>query len=208
VRSRPGLGSSFVLWLPSADAAQAAAASEAAPAALPPEQDPQRALVEVSDEEGAGIGRIADALATEVERIVSMFSARLRVDPGTPSAHGAPDTEVQNHTVTFLADLAACLRVVGRDGDAAELLLRDGSAIQRLIARRHGRQRRKIGWAEEEIRREYAVLTEEVRGAVERRTARAGSRGEVERALAVLAHFLGEAERESLEAYREAGNGE
>ena len=39
--------------------------------------------------------------------------------------------------MTFVADLAQCLAVIGRDGEEAEAMLRDGSEIQHLIALRH-----------------------------------------------------------------------
>ncbi|MFL5581940.1 MAG: PAS domain-containing sensor histidine kinase [Gemmatimonadaceae bacterium] len=205
VRSQPGLGSAFVVWLPGADPREAVARRAAAPPpapALPPAKEPTRAMAELGRDEGAAFNEIADALATEIERVMAMYVARLRADPETPSAHGLHDAQIQDHGVTFVADLASCLRVIGQDGEAAEMMLRDGSAIQRLIAHRHGAQRAMLGWAEEEMRREYVILREEIRIAVERRVTRTSSLSEVERALAVLAHFLAQAEEESVAAFR------
>jgi hypothetical protein len=45
--------------------------------------------------------------------------------------------------------------------DRAPLIV-DGTAIQRLIAERHGAQRYRLGWSEDELRRELATLLAEV----------------------------------------------
>jgi hypothetical protein len=96
--------------------------------------------------------------------------------------------------------------VAGEDGPAAEEMLRDGSTIQQLIARRHGAQRRALGWGEAELRREYRILREELHAAIGRQVGR-GSDGDAERALAVINHFLGAAEGASMEGFQEDGEG-
>jgi hypothetical protein len=55
---------------------------------------------------------------------------------------------------------------IAEDGPQTAEMLRDGSEIQRLIAVRHGAQRARLGWAEAEMRREWALLGEEIAAAV------------------------------------------
>ncbi|HVE79835.1 MAG TPA: PAS domain-containing protein [Gemmatimonadaceae bacterium] len=208
VTSQAGLGSSFVLWLPAGDAGAVPEGRELREEAAPvtvAAQAPEDALAEVGPAGAAGLREIADALLTELERVLATWVARLRADPGTPSARGLSDSEIEDHSVTFLADLAQGLTVVGQDGPEAVQMLRDGSAIQRLIARRHGVQRARLGWRESEVRREYELLREELHAAVRRRISRGGAR-EVERALEMINHFLDQAERESIGAFRAGGD--
>ena len=197
VRSQPGLGSSFVLWLPAADAAQVARAkaerarAEGAEGAAP-------TLAAARD--AAGLHAVADALLGDTERVLARYVAALRSDAGTPSAHGLGDAQLLDHTVTFLADLAQALTVIGDDGPDAAQMLRDGSTIQQLIAARHGAQRARLGWSEAEVRRDYEVLRDAVHAAV-RRLAPAAP--DVERALGIVDRFLARAVDESLRAFRQ-----
>jgi PAS domain S-box-containing protein len=206
VKSQPGMGSSFTLWLPATDtrAARAAPESDGRAGAAPATDAvaaPEAVIADAGRHGAEGLREIADALLTEIERVLTTFVARLRADPGTTSARVLNDSEAEDHSVTFIADLAQCLTVVGQDGPAAVQMLRDGSTIQRLIARRHGVQRARLGWREEELRREHEILRDELHSAVRRRISRGGA-GEVERALGIIDHFLDQAERVSIDAFR------
>ena len=155
VRSQPGMGSVFFLWLP-------AAAEEAIDSTL--------SRSGVMDTPGPRLLQdVRDAILVELERTLHVYVARLRSDPGTPSAHSLSEAELEDHLATFLSDLAATFSsldlAAGGDGDA----LRDSTAIQRTVSERHGSQRRRLGWGEEEIRREFQVLQEEVAAAIQRR---------------------------------------
>lgn len=205
VDSELGLGSSFVLWLPAAEAreatartaarrAEARATSEAAQAGAKGEPDALRV---------ASMHEISDALLTEIERMQAMYVVRLRRDPGTARARGMRDAEVQDHNVTLLADLAQCLAVVAQGGVEADAMRRDGSAIQRTIARRHGAQRARMGWSERELVRDYEILREEVHAAVRRRVGRGGG-NEVERALTILDRFVDQAVETAVDGMRQA----
>ena len=203
VRSEPGLGSTFVLWLPAAAPEDLRAAEEPADAPIEAAA-PVSVLAEISDREGAGLSVIADALLTETERVLSMYVARLRSDPGTPSAHGLGEAQIEDHGVTFVVDVAQCIALVGQDGPEAEQMLRDGSAIQHLISDRHGRQRAHLGWAESEVRRELEVLREELHAAIRRHVTRGGEL-DSERAISVVNHMLDRAVDTSVRAYLEEG---
>jgi PAS domain S-box-containing protein len=189
VRSEPGAGSTFVLWLPAAPPPDPAGA-----AALPERRRADTRLAR-------GLGRAADAALAELEGVLSAYTARLRTDPETPSAWALPAAELEDHTATFLAEVARCLTIIEAARGAPSESMRDGSAIQRVIAERHGAQRARLGWAEGELRREFTILREELAAAVRRRLA-----GEpdvaLDQALTLIAGFLDRAERTSVEAHR------
>jgi hypothetical protein len=75
--------------------------------------------------------------------------------------------------------------------------MRDGTAIHRLIAERHGRQRHRLGWTEDADRREFEILREEVERAVRRHSDAA-----VEEVIALLMRYIEHAERISLRGWR------
>jgi PAS domain S-box-containing protein len=186
VRSQPGAGSTFFLWLPGA-------AEEALESALSRGEhvDPPgpRLLQEVHD-----------ALLAELERILHAYIARLRSDRRTPSADTLSEAELEDHLATFLSDLAATFGGMDPAGGTGESV-RDGTAIQRRVAERHGSQRRRLGWSEAEIRREFEILREEVVAAVRRRVH--GRRAsDLDPVLVAVADFISTAERVSLSTFQ------
>lgn len=209
VRSEPGLGSSFTLWLPGADPSEVpqgtppvldVADANAPTEEMPSDADAKGAAIRVMERPPSGVADIGEALLAEAERILSMYIVRLRTDERVPSARDLTDEALGDHEVTFLADLASCLELVGEDGPDATAMLSDGSAIQRLIAVRHGAQRARLGWSEAEVRRDYEILLDEIVSAIRRRVTR-GSSPAVERAVELVTLFVRAAERHSLEAY-------
>jgi PAS domain S-box-containing protein len=191
VRSDPGVGSVFFLWLP-------AAAEEAL----------ETTLSRSDQMDGPGprlLQDVRDALLVELERILHAYVARLRSDEGTPSAHTLGEAELEDHLATFLSDLAATFSSIdlaaGGDGDA----VRDGTIIQRTVSERHGSQRRRLGWSEDEIRREFEILREEIAAAIRRRIHRPRAE-EVEEGLNAVTTFIESAEHISLGAYADAAD--
>jgi PAS domain S-box-containing protein len=189
VRSQPGMGSAFFLWLP-------AAVEEAAESTLSgaDEMDPTRPGL---------LDAVRDALLAEVERILHVYVARLRSDPATPSAHALSEAELEDHLATFLSDLAATFSTVDLAAGSDADLLRDGMAIQRAIAERHGTQRRRHGWSEDEVRREFAILRDEVAAAIHRRVHPPRPQ-ELDDAMDALEVFIQSAERVSLASFARA----
>ena len=161
----------------------------------------EEVLAEMRGRQRHGLSALAEGLLGETERIVATYAARLRTDPGTPSAHGLADAELEDHAVSFVVDLTQCIAVAAEDGPAAARMLRDGSAIQDLISRRHSEQRRSLGWSEPELRREYEILREELLAAVARQTARGGD-GDADRAIGIVNHLLDAAETSAAAGFR------
>jgi hypothetical protein len=215
-RSEAGAGATFCLWLPA-----------------PPETPAPRTTRSAADravQRTATAGAtpdafraVADAVLGELERISFAYVARLRTDPGTPSARAGDEAQLEDHVASFLGNLAGSLPALGEAAlaaapgratsrQAAALHdVQDGAAIQRVVAERHGAQRARLGWGEGELRREHTILREELAAAIRRRTARdrtgpapeAGQQ-EAARALDALTEFLAAAERSSLTGYRAA----
>jgi PAS domain S-box-containing protein len=186
VRSEVGAGSAFFLWLP-------AAPEEFGPV---PAQGPGGSTGTLQE--------IRDAIVGGLERILHAYVARLRDDPTMPGAQKVPEAELEDHMASFLADVAQTLGSMDLAAGPESGALRDGTGIQRTIAERHGTQRARLGWGDEEVRREFQILREEVSAAVRRRVRRPRQQ-EVEEAIGVLDGFLTRAERISLESYHGSG---
>ena len=190
VRSDPGAGSAFFLWLPGAA-----------------EESAESTLSRSEEMEGPTPGlllKVREGLLAEIERILHAYVARLRSDPGMRSAHALEQTQLEDHLATFLSDLAETFPAIDLAAGADTEALRDSTAIQRTVADRHGRQRRRLGWKEDEVRREFEILGEEI-GAAVRRRIRDRSPDELEGALDVVAIFVAAAEKISLESFRQEG---
>jgi hypothetical protein len=143
-----------------------------------------------------------DAVLGEMERILRAYVARLHGDPAIPRARSLSEAQLEDHLASFLADLAQTLGGMDLTSGAESEALRDGTAIQRTIADRHGRQRARLGWTAGEVEREFTILGEELAAAV-RRTVHLPRPEEVEEAIDLLAEFLATAERISVRSLLE-----
>ncbi|MGI8509409.1 MAG: PAS domain-containing sensor histidine kinase [Gemmatimonadaceae bacterium] len=226
-KSEDGLGSTFFLWLPAAPVESLETADHEGRATSQatfhaPLRDGSTGAsggvsVAASTPASGSAGplrALGEAVLGNLERVLYAFVARLRSDPGTPSAHTEDETRLEDHLASFLADLASTL--ITLDGSLTEQNadVRDSSAIQRVVSERHGAQRARLGWSDAEIRREFTILREELTAAVLRRPPAPVDgpdldtrRAEAGRALDVLARFLAVGERLSLAAYRNAAAG-
>src|SRR5436190_1964497 len=209
VNSEPELGSTFFLWLPAAPAESLATGGLRGhgPGSSPHDRgDTTEEWPGGAKELPTVLQRIGDALLAELERIMREFVARVLSDPEMPSAHGTSIHLVEDHVATFIADVAVTLASVRLDDDEPSDAVRDGSAVQRVLARRHGAQRARLGWAEREVRREFVILEEELGAAVRRRLPRLrvgpspeSDQGEAGRAMVYLHQAIAIAEGLSLE---------
>ena len=193
VRSRPGEGSTFTLWLPAAEAAShAGAAAHAQPAAAPRIR---------------GIAGLGMRLLDEVDSVCRKLVVRLRAAPPVAHLDELPDSMLRNHFAALVTDAVQCLVILEESpGDAADLM-QDGSAIQRTIADRHGIQRHRLGWTEEGLREDYRVLMEEVE-ACTAESARDVPGADPELALSLLRSFMQQALNISVRAFRIARRAE
>jgi signal transduction histidine kinase len=153
VESRIGVGSIFTLWLPGA------AEPPARQVAATP---PRRA------ERAPGLLEVGDAVLSDLEGIIGRYMARVRADPKMPSARGIDASDLENHTATFVTDIAQALAILEEKGAGSSQVQRHDSEIQHLIADRHGELRRQLGWSQSELERDIEILWEEVEAAVRR----------------------------------------
>ena len=179
LESEPGEGAVFTLWLPAAPA-------------------PVRA-----EDRARGVAQGGEALVAAVDTVMEAFVSRLRADEAIPAAAGCTRVELEDHVGALLADLGKDLVIASETGGERDLR-RDGSDLRHLVAERHGRQRARLGWTDEALRREYAILGEEVAAAVRRALPLDPAAAEV--ATAALARLLDRAEHVSLQGIRSSGD--
>ena len=185
VRSVPAQGSCFTLWLPAA-----------------PESEVDLEREErVRRRSGGAIEAAGRELTCHVDELMAAYVRRIRIDAQVASAREATEVDLLDHAATLVADVAQSMVVLGGSADDAPRLLRDGSRIQRLVAELHAEQRRRLGWSEGELRRDFEVLREEVERCI--RTHVAAGDG-AEAAVAVAARLLRQGERVGVQAHRAA----
>jgi PAS domain S-box len=221
LRSESGAGSTFVLWLPAApvESLRTGGVQGHGPGSEVAGGGGVAALVGASEggAPGGALRGASQALLGELERVVHAYVARLRSDPGTPSAHFATEGQVEDHVATLITDLAAALQHLdGTERGSSNVppgdpspSVRDSTAIQLVVSQRHGAQRARLGWSQQQVRRDFTILREEL-GAAIRRSAidcfpgptPEARRGEAERSLELLREFVAIAERVSLESFR------
>jgi hypothetical protein len=199
VTSEPGVGSAFTLWLVAATEESIRAGVRGHAAVTSPER-----RAGMDRQRPAGVLReVAAALLADVDRVLHSVVARLRADADVPSARGASDADLEDHLATLIADIAPNLSMIDAATGTPAGALQDGSDIQRIVADRHGAQRARLGWSEAEVRREHAILREELAAAV-RRNAIRGDVRDADAAIAVLTRLLSQAERVSLQSFERA----
>ncbi|CAN5683265.1 hypothetical protein BH23GEM8_BH23GEM8_02650 [soil metagenome] len=116
VRSTPGMGSSFFVWLPAATEGE-----------VPEAESPEPPLA--SNERPELLVEVRDAVLLELERILHASVARLRADQETPSAGALSEAELQDHLATFLANLADTFRSVDLETEESDHAVRNDTGI-------------------------------------------------------------------------------
>ena len=212
-------GATFTLWLPSEPPAHLPcggddvpepaqrAASVATAEPLAPAADggvlPTAGAPSALPHPDRGLGAVAHHLRARLEPILEAYVARLRTDATIPHAADSSRPQLEDHALSFLADLAQSLVVIHETGGLDGGLLRDGSAIQEHIAFRHGEQRHRLGWQEEHVRRDYAVLQDELDAVVRQLGATVGGI-DVPYARSILHRLLARARDVSVRGWRHA----
>jgi hypothetical protein len=86
VRSEPGVGSTFTIWLPATTPAESAAERSARADRRTPSYRPQ------------GLGEVGELLRDEMDAVITAYTSRLRGDPVTaPLARDMRRPELEDH---------------------------------------------------------------------------------------------------------------
>jgi PAS domain S-box-containing protein len=197
VQTKVGKGSTFTLWLPAIDDETTSTAEDLERRA------PARYV--------QGIARLGTALLEEIDSIVRAYSRRLKGKAGIRKSRKLSKSELEDHAAAFLADIVQALVAVEDAAGGPSGVMRDGSVLRRIIAERHGAQRHRLGWSEDDLRAEFKILKKCVDDAA--RKVGINERGPQsvstrEAARTVLARLLDTAEDISLRGYRLAGMAE
>ena len=172
VRSEPGAGATFTLWIPGGEPA-ASLVDRPVPARGPTRQTPP-SVVDVVGPAGASLDDVGHAvlhalgvrLAREAETVAERYVAALRADVRFPGARALPSVQLRDHATPLVGLLASHLMVIGETRGRAPEMLRDGAQVQRIMAELHGAQRHRLGWSEADIERESPLLLAEVERAI------------------------------------------
>jgi PAS domain S-box-containing protein len=187
LESEPGEGSTFTLWLPSETTILAPLEGPVLAEMLGPEKLPR------------GLADVGTAIQVEARSILDRITKRLRDE--LPVTVEVASSDLEDHALSFLADVGHALIALGEGGVGSERLLRDGGEIQRVVAELHGRQRAQLGWPEGALRQELEIVREELGGEARRRAPDATDVADI---LRVLGSFLDRSEQISILAWRRA----
>ncbi|MGQ0816159.1 MAG: PAS domain-containing sensor histidine kinase [Gemmatimonadota bacterium] len=191
VKSAPGEGSSFTLWLPTT-----------LPASIAPEQT-WLARYRGNGQRPRGFAMVGEQMIGAIEAILDAYSARLKKE--LPLANGSQleYADLVDHAGTFLTDIAQALIILENSNVDPVNLMHDGTQIQRVISELHGAQRYRLGWTEEMLAAEWRILWEEISRSLARGPADAGEVDLVD-ALATLKSMVDFAQGISLRGLRQA----
>jgi signal transduction histidine kinase len=171
VRSKPGSGAVFTLWLPTPRSE--AASQSNAPAFNSARRTPSSSMAIESGEDErlddlayAVLHAIGTRLSTDAETIAERYVAAIRADGNFPGARELRGVQLRDHATPFVGLLASQLTVIGETQGKDPDLLGDSGHVTRLMAELHGAQRHRLGWSESDIEREIQILYHEIERAI------------------------------------------
>jgi signal transduction histidine kinase len=189
-RSESGKGSTFSLWLSQASVAQREAHDWR-------EESPDVAA------RLQGLSDVANGVLRELPSLCSSFVDRLRAEAIIPNTHALRSTQLADHVVGYVADMASMLTAIEEARGQPSKLVEESAEILSFIAMKHGTHRARLGCTPDILHREWAILREELERVV-RRSAGAVQRGSIAEALIVLERFLEHGEEASVRALDDA----
>jgi PAS domain S-box-containing protein len=191
VESEPGKGSTFTLWLPAVEE----------PGMTTPEELERRSPARYAE----GIARLGSELLEQIEAIVRSYARKLKSKNGIARAKKLTKSELEDHAAAFLADIVQALVAIEEAQGGPSNIMRDGSVLRRIISERHGAQRYRLDWTEDELRLEFEILKKAVDEAA-KKVGPSEESGESQNALqaarTVLNRLLETAQEISLRGYR------
>jgi Kef-type K+ transport system membrane component KefB len=152
-----------------------------------------------------GLAEVGGRLEGAIAEVVEGYARRLRAEPMVPEAAREEQVRLEDHADALVAEIARALILLD-EGRGEPSLLTDGTEIQRLIADLHGAQRRRLGWTEDALRREFDLLEEEITAVLRPagETIPPGRERALETALDVVRALIDRAEQISLAGFRAA----
>lgn len=202
VESEPGNGSTFTLWLSHGDDVEAV--RRRAEAASVSEDAQASRIVSLNlPHTAANLEKASECLLSDLPVLVERVVARLRTDSVVGAAPGLKSSQLADHLATLLADVGGALQMIHEWGARHSLLLSDALEIQRLVSERHGAQRARLGWSEDAVRREFAILREEVHALIQQAT----EGHESESVIAIVDRFLDQSEFVAVRSLAGTGRG-
>lgn len=197
VTSTLGEGTTFTLWLP----APSTEHSETGASADTETADGVARERRSRSRESTGLAVVGRVLRQRASSILARHLDDLRHKPAAPNVDRIAEVILEDHLDTLITELALSLSTIEQAAGQASVGLRDGSAVQKVLAQRHGAQRASLGWREEEVGREVRALRSEIEA--ELRSALA-DRPDVDLAgaLDVLANRFEFVERHSRDGWR------
>jgi signal transduction histidine kinase len=142
------------------------------------------------------------ALLEEIGAVTREIVERVRADRRLSVSEAVTDVEVADHSATLLTDIANSLVVLGEASGEPTEALADGAKIQRLIGELHGAQRQRLGWTEEQLIHEMAIVRDVCAAAISRVVGEDPRAGEA--AAVALSRLLEERRRACLVGFRAA----
>jgi signal transduction histidine kinase len=188
VRSEPGKGSVFTLWLPDASTAVK-------------RETKWRADSPESATRLLGLGDVARILDREFDTLLEAFVNRLHEDGIVEESQRLRRYQLTDHLGTYVADIAAMLEAIEGARGEPSVVVSDAAKIQFLIAECHGRHRAQLNWTANALMREWTILREETE-----RIVRRNARGVPEEGMAEALSIIGRVFEDGAEASARAFN--
>jgi hypothetical protein len=188
--SESGKGSTFTLWLTSAEEDDSA-------------DESVHAVSNAGSDGLLGLADVGVALQSALQSVLATTVGRIRDEGLTPNIGSLRFPQLAAHLSSYIATLATTLIAMQEAGDQPSALVADGSDIMRTLADRHGTHRQRLGWTAPALEREWLLLSEELQRVV-RTCARTVAEPVLAEADKIIARFVDQATAGSLRSHARA----